>query len=153
MLIQHPGTPLHFAARCPSHEVVRLLVEEYKANVSLTLLNGSQALHSATTAGSGATAQHVHGETGAVISTLIEAGSDVNVRNGTGRTPLHWAVEWGNLLAVQALLERGARVDVREEETNMIPLDIAKMNFMAEPEYSAWWKYRKEVLEELEKRG
>ena len=143
MLIQHQGTPLHFAARCPSNEVVRLLVEEFKANVSLTLLNGSQAIHSAANA---------QGQTGAVISTLIEAGTDVNVCNGNGRTPLHWAVERGNLLSVQALLERGARVDISEEETNMIPLDIAKMKFMAEPEYSAWWKPRRQILEELEKR-
>lgn len=146
MLIQHLGTPLHFAARCPSDEVVRLLVEEFKANVSLTLLNGSQAIHSA------ANAQYVNGQTGAVISTLIKAGSDVNVCNSNGRTPLHWAVERGNNLALQTLLERGARTDIREEETNMIPLDIAKMKFMAESEYSPWWKDRKQILEELEKR-
>jgi len=146
VLIQHLGTPLHFAARCPSNEVVRLLVEEFKANVSLTLLDGSQAIHSA------ANAQYVHGQTGAVISTLIEAGTDVNVCNGNGRTPLHWAGERGNLLAVQTLLERGARIDIREEETNMIPLDIAKMKFMAEPEHSWSWKHRKQILEELEKR-
>lgn len=114
--------------------------------MSLTLLNGSQAIHSA------ANAQSVDGQTGAVISTLIEAGADFNVCNGNGRTPLHWAVEAGNLLAVQTLLERGARIDIREEETNMIPLDIAKMKFMAESEYSWRLKYRKQILEELEKR-
>ena len=110
--------------------------------MSLNLLNGSQAIHSAANG---------HGQTGAVISTLIEAGTDVNVCNGNGRTPLHWAVERENLLSVQALLEKGARVDVREE-TSMIPLDIAKMKFMAESKYSAWWKDRKQILEELEKR-
>lgn len=114
--------------------------------MSLTLLNGSQAIHSA------ANAQYELDQTGAVISTLIEAGTDVNVCNGNGRTPLHWAVERGNLSAVQTLLERGARIDIREEETNMIPLDIAKMKFMAKSEYSFRWKDRKQILEELEKR-
>ena len=111
--------------------------------MSLTLWNGSQAIHSAANAPS---------ETGAVISTLLDAGTDVNVCNGTGRTPLHWAVEQGNLSAVETLLERGARIDIREEETNMIPLDIAKMKFMVEPKHG-WWKERKQILEELEKRG
>ena len=114
--------------------------------MSLTLLNGSQAIHSA------ANAQYVHGQTEAVISTLIEAGTDVNVCNDNGRTPLHWAGERGNLLAVQTLLERGARIDIREKETNMTPLDIAKMKFMAEPKHFWLWKHRKQILEELEKR-
>ena len=112
--------------------------------MSLTLLNGSQAIHSA------ANAQYELDQTGAVISTLIEAGTDVNVCNGNGRTPLHWAVERGNLAAVQTLLERGARIDIREEETNMIPLDIAKMKLMVKSDL--WREDRKQILEELEKR-
>ena len=82
--------------------------------MSLALLNGSQAIHSA------ANAQYEHDQAGAVISILIEAGTDVNVCNGSGRTPLHWAVERGSLLAVQALLEKGAKLDIREAKTNMI---------------------------------
>lgn len=34
----------------------------------------------------------------------------------------------------------------------MISLDIAKMKFIAEPEDSWSWKYRKQILEELKKR-
>lgn len=146
MLIQALGTPLHFAARCPSEETVRLLVEEFKADVSLTLLNGSQAIHSA------ANAQYALGKTGAIISILIDAGTDVNVCNKNGRTPLHWAAERGNLSAVQTLLERGARTDIREEKTNMTPLDIAKMNCVTQPKHDSWWEDRNQVLEELEKR-
>ena len=129
MLIQALGTPLHSAARCPSNETVRVLVEEFKANVSLTLLNGSQAIHSA------ANAQYALGKTGAIISILIDAGADVNVCNKHDRTPLHWAAERGNLSAVQTLLEREARTDLREEKMNMTPLDIAKMKCTAQPEY------------------
>ena len=142
MLIQALGTPLHFAARCPSNETVRVLVEEFKADVSLTLLNGSQAIHSAANA---------RGETGAIISILIDAGTDVNVCNKHGRTPLHWATERGNLSAVQTLLERGARNDIGEKKTNMTPLDIAKI-CVAQPKHYSWGKDRKQILEELEKR-
>lgn len=145
MLIQFLGTPLHLAAKYPSKEVVRVLVEEFKANVSLTLSNGSQAIHAA------ANALFAHSKTGAIISTLIDAGSDANVCNDNGRTPLHWAAERGNLSVVQMLLERGARIDVREE-TNMTPLDIAKMKFVAEPKHNWSGEDRKEVLEEIEKR-
>lgn len=146
ILIQFLGTPLHLAAKYPSIEVVRILVEEFKANVSLTLWNGSQAIHSA------ANDMSLGGETGIIISTLIDAGTDVNVRNDNGRTPLHWAAERGNLSAVQVLLERGARIDVREEGTNMTPLDIAKMKSLAEPEHDWSQEIRKKVLEEIEKR-
>lgn len=143
MLIQALGTPLHFAARCPSNETVRVLVEEFKANVSLTLLNGSQAIHSAANA---------YDPTGTIINVLIDTGTDVNVCNKQGRTPLHWAAERGNLSAVQTLLERGARTYVREEKTNMTPLDIAKMKCMAQPELDPWCEDRKQIVEELEKR-
>ncbi|KAL8830057.1 MAG: hypothetical protein Q9191_001650 [Dirinaria sp. TL-2023a] len=144
--IKDGWTPLHFAARCPSNETVRVLIEEFNADVSLTLVNGSQAIHSA------ANAQYALGETGAIIRMLIDAGSDANVCNKQGRTPLHWAAERGNLSAVQTLLEKGARTDVREEKTNMTPLDIAKMQCMAQPELGLWREDSKRVLEELEKR-
>lgn len=114
--------------------------------MSLTLANGSQAIHSA------ANAQDGLEETGAIIQILIDAGTDVDVRNKHGRTPLHWAAERGNLSAVQTLLERGASADAREEKTNMTPLDIAKMNCVAQPKHDLWWEDRKQVLVELEKR-
>ena len=139
------GTPLHFAARSQSHDVVRVLVEEFKADTSLTLQNGSQAIHSA------ANFRDVSGAAGSIISTLIDAGADINVCNDDHRTPLHFAAETGNLSAAQVLLEREARLDGREEN-NMTALDIAKVKFAAEPNYSAQRDTRKQILEILERR-
>jgi len=47
----------------------------------------------------------------AVTTLLLAAGAQVNPRNNTGRTPLHWAAANGNSATVAALLEAGADVD------------------------------------------
>lgn len=39
MLIQHLKSSLHFVTRCSNNEVVRLLIEKFKINVFLILLN------------------------------------------------------------------------------------------------------------------
>ena len=44
----------------------------------------------------------------AVTTLLLEAGTQVNARNNTGRTPLHWAAANRNSATVAALLEAGA---------------------------------------------
>ena len=45
----------------------------------------------------------------ASIVALVEAGADVNQRDASGRTALHWAVEWfGGAELVAYLLEQGA---------------------------------------------
>ena len=44
----------------------------------------------------------------AVTTLLLEAGAQVNARNNTGRTPLHWAAANRNSATVAALLEAGA---------------------------------------------
>jgi ankyrin repeat protein len=45
---------------------------------------------------------------------LIRGGLDVNARDGSCRTSLIWAAQWGRLEVVQALIEAGADVDVRD---------------------------------------
>ena len=125
--------------------VVRVLVEEFNADVCLTLLNGSQAIHST------AATQRLDEEAGTIIDILLNSGVNVNVPNDDGRTPLHWAAEKGSSSAVRALLQRGARLDLREKETNMTPLDLAKMKYRAEPEGSRMMKHRKQVLEQMER--
>jgi ankyrin repeat protein len=47
---------------------------------------------------------------------LLERGARINTRdNVNGRTPLHWAVWWGNIQAVQLLLEHGADVNASDK--------------------------------------
>ena len=45
---------------------------------------------------------------------LLEAGVDVHAKDITGRTALHWACFWGLEKVVQALIDRGSRVNERD---------------------------------------
>ena len=49
----------------------------------------------------------------AVITALVQAGADVNARDGSDNTPLHEAAANGTPGVVRALLEAGAEVDAR----------------------------------------
>lgn len=63
----------------------------------------------------------------ATIAKLIEAGADVNVKDGTGWTPLHHAAYHGNTDMARALIEAGAD----KEATNLMgrtPLWWAQTN-------------------------
>lgn len=111
----HGWTATHLAAR--GHpDILRLLCDEYQADLSLRLYNGSLPLHSAAWKGSVE-----------CIETLLACGMDIDARNNFGRTPLHFAAEQGNFDAVDVLLNHGARIDFKEEESHMTPLDHAKM--------------------------
>lgn len=48
------------------------------------------------------------GEDEALIKLLIDNGADVNAKDGSGRTPLHMAVDRGRLATVKLLVESGA---------------------------------------------
>jgi len=48
------------------------------------------------------------------ISQLIEYGADVNSKNPSGLTPLHFAAGRGNLPVVKLLIEKGARIDEKD---------------------------------------
>jgi len=68
---------------------------------------------------------------GKLVETLIRAGAKVNQHDGTGKTPLHHAVESVHLDAIKALLKAGANVngvdkkfvrkDIREVEVDIAP--------------------------------
>ena len=108
-------TAAHVAAR--GHpDILRLLCDEFRADLSLKLTNGSLPLHSAAFKGSVE-----------CIEILLAQNMDINARNNSGKTSLHWAAEQGHFDAVDVLLKHGARVDVKEEESQMTPLDYAKM--------------------------
>jgi ankyrin repeat protein len=58
---------------------------------------------------------------------LIQAGSDINARNKSGRTPLHWAADRGAADAVGWLQGNGADDGLEEYETNMTARDYAEL--------------------------
>lgn len=108
-------TASHLAAR--GHpDILRLLCDDFGADLSLRLTNGNLHLHSAAWTGSVE-----------CIDILLTRNVDINARNNPGQTPLHFAAKEGNFDAVSMLLKHGARIDIREEESQMTPLDHAKM--------------------------
>ncbi|MFT6399989.1 MAG: ankyrin repeat protein, partial [Bradymonadia bacterium] len=54
-----------------------------------------------------------HGGDTGILDTLLAAGFDVNSRDSSGQTSLHFAVRKGHLPATSLLLSRGAEVDAR----------------------------------------
>jgi ankyrin repeat protein len=135
--IEGGWTALHFAARNGNEDVVKLLVEVYHADMSLRLVNGGLCLHSAATSKSPDQLK--------VIESLLQLGANINGSNYTGRTALHWAVEGEQVAAVRLLLQRGADTSVRETETNMTPVDIARMKLSEKTDS----KSNKEIIEML----
>ena len=61
----------------------------------------------------------------ATVRHLIESGADVNVAEGDGMTPLHWAAGRGDVEVTQLLLEVGADVAVGTRIGTYTPLHLA----------------------------
>lgn len=60
-----------------------------------------------------------------MMEVLIRCGAEVNIPNGEKATPLHYAVEYGNLEAASLLIEKGAKVNARTSHMSFTPLHIA----------------------------
>ncbi|MCP3920709.1 MAG: hypothetical protein GY711_34720 [bacterium] len=129
-------TALHEAVRSAGEGMVRLLLER-GADPSVAEESGSTPLHAAAE-------DSLHGHLAGVVTALLNAGASPDAEDGEGRTPLHAAVgprggeEFFNeeeanraedpsayrvdVETVRLLLERGARVDARDEQ-GRTPLD------------------------------
>lgn len=106
---------LHCAARNSNAKVLKILIEEYQAELGLRLHNGSLSIHSAASRGNAQS-----------VEVLLDAGLSVNATNNDGKTPLHWAADAGRWDNVQLLLDRGARTDVKVDgKLGLTPLDFA----------------------------
>ena len=55
---------------------------------------------------------------------MIESGADVNAKDVSGTTPLHFACQEGQLKVVQLLVRRGANAEA-ESKRGKTPLDLA----------------------------
>lgn len=94
------STPLMDAARLSYLHMVQLLLE-YGADVHARAPGEETVLHLA----AGADAR--------IITMLIRVGTDLEVRDELGNTPLHAATAAENLPAVEALLDAGADITAR----------------------------------------
>ena len=50
-----------------------------------------------------------------VVEFLLKEGSDKEVKDGYGRTPLHWAAKEGHTEIVKLLLDAGADKEVKDK--------------------------------------
>jgi ankyrin repeat protein len=108
--------PLHLAAHFGHVEAARLLLNRgAQVNTSSTNASRNMALHAAAA-----------GRAPAVAKLLIDAGADVNARQG-GFTPLHSVAQGGDVEFARLLAEAGADVNVRAENQQR-PLDLALAN-------------------------
>lgn len=117
-------TALHVAVLAGRAECVEVLVREGKVDVDAVLdgavvgdNKGPSLRGKSRTASRGSadkrprrpvSALHLAHDSYACAKVLLESGADVTVRDGYGRTPLHWAAEAGNMDVVRLLIEAGA---------------------------------------------
>jgi len=96
-------TPLYVAAEKGQLEIAKLLIAK----------------------GADAKALTPNGESTSLMTALIEAGAEINLANRDGETPLHWAATTGTFLAVKALADAGADLNVQDVSAGNTPLHAA----------------------------
>jgi len=48
------------------------------------------------------------------IKTLVDAGGNINAKDASGKTPLHWVVRYGNDACVRVLVDAGAHINTTD---------------------------------------
>jgi len=109
------ATPFVRAAQSGDVELMKLLLH-YGADPKLTTNFGDTALLAAAGIGwvEGVTYEHSAKHNLEAIKLLVELGLDVNATNHDGRTPLMGAAIKGRSEAIQYLVERGAKLETRD---------------------------------------
>ena len=99
-------TPLIIAAGHGHVDIMRFLIDEHGADVSVRDAINSTPLHLACIRGCLEAAK-----------LLLDKGVDVNVKNNMGETPLQISVFSGNVDMTSLLIKRGASVDTRDTKS------------------------------------
>ena len=114
-LDENGGTAFFRASQSGDIELMKLLLSRGADPKINTVLNVSP-LHVAAGIGwvEGITYEWSPQSTLAAVKMLLDLGLDVNLQADTGRTAMHGAAHKGRSDVVQALFDRGGRVDVRD---------------------------------------
>lgn len=137
-------TPLHFAAEAGQLETTKVLVEHGAKINALCFRSTQSPLDRAVWSQSGAhrdiirylvanRAKHSMIHVASVLGNAelaedaLKAGDNVNSRDRSGRTPLHWAVQGGDTAKamIDFLIDRGADVEGGSTKGSATPLCIA----------------------------
>jgi ankyrin repeat protein len=108
-------TALQVAAKTGQDEIIKILLA-YGGDVNLETKDGREGFNGGTTPLHLAAEGHPR-----TVNLLIDCGADLNARNGSGDTPLHFAVRNAASKIVFILLKRGANPTVRNK-SDKIPL-------------------------------
>ena len=116
ILMAHTPDPLKLAVACELGEAgtVAALLEAHP-HVSQSLDDEDRPKIAEAARNNAATA----------VELMLEAGWPVDARGQHGGTPLHWAAWHGNSRMADALLRRGARIDVTDHDFGGTPLGWA----------------------------
>lgn len=90
-------TALHFAAKNGHLECMKLLISCNKNLVTERNNKGQTPLYAA-----------VCNDQHSAVKVLLQYKSKVNIRDHTGKTPLHYAVQFGHLRCLKSLIDSGA---------------------------------------------
>jgi ankyrin repeat protein len=97
------GTPLHFAAVCGFHAIVKFLVTEHSQDVCAVEIDMLTPLHLASGRG------HLK-----VTQFLVEHDADVTAQDINGMTPLHLTSRGGHLEVARFLVEHNADISAHD---------------------------------------
>ncbi|GAM24259.1 hypothetical protein SAMD00019534_074340 [Acytostelium subglobosum LB1] len=99
------ATPLHYASRSGRIECVALLLDN-GADINCRDNSNATPLHAAITCKENKTA----------LALINNYNADVNVQNKDGSTPLHLAASQGFRDVITCLIEKGAKIDARDNK-------------------------------------
>lgn len=123
--IKTPGsggkTPIHYAAIEGHAHVMRMLVQHGNARIDIATRNGKNVLHMAAS----------NFDNGPAIKGIMDLAKDnfnVNDKDKSGNTALHYAAECGSLENVQILINEYIANPNVQDKTEQTPVHIASYN-------------------------